>query len=79
MESGDTEYAGEGPYCRGRVSKRGGISLSGKNGLATLSRTPSSGGGEIKTDYYVPLYFFFFPVAVLLVEAALERTQRKPM
>ena len=40
----DTEYAGEGPYCRGRFSKRGGISLSGKNGLATLSRTPSSGG-----------------------------------
>lgn len=36
-------------------------------------------GEDIKTDYYVPLYFFFFPVAVLLVEAALERTQRKPM
>ena len=75
MESGDTEYVGEGPYCRGRFSKRGGISLSGKNGLATLSRTPSSRGQIINA----PLYFFFFPVAVLLVEAALERTHLKPM
>ena len=25
MESGDTEYAGEGPYCRGRFSKREGF------------------------------------------------------